>query len=267
VANLTLTTQNTKDEGMEKMLYLAAQYLAAAAISFLEKKEDDSHTNLRFNVENANLYSRPLNMMGDTLSLDYVNFALNWNSGDNPDSFSLDGRTHAEVLIWLADIFSAANFDTPYNYAFHYDFPYSVDNDFKFRLSGLERLKELTHFRVLAQLVMEKFLRTNQLDSEIRIWPHHFDTGANVTLENKKEMAVGFGLAVPDSLLNEHYFYISGNQGNGAMETSGFPSLTHGEWYSADFKGAVLPAVNMNEKEVLAFFSEALMQYKSHSLR
>ena len=30
---------------MEKQIHLAAQYLAAAGISFLEKEPDDSHTN------------------------------------------------------------------------------------------------------------------------------------------------------------------------------------------------------------------------------
>ena len=54
---------------MEKMLYLAAQYLAAAGISFLEKKEDDSHTNLAFNSNNAQLSSRVLSSKGDVYLL------------------------------------------------------------------------------------------------------------------------------------------------------------------------------------------------------
>jgi hypothetical protein len=36
------------DRTMQNMTYLAAQYLAAAGISFLGLKKDDSHTNLGF---------------------------------------------------------------------------------------------------------------------------------------------------------------------------------------------------------------------------
>jgi hypothetical protein len=36
---------------MKDQLHIAAQYLAAANMSFLEKKADDSHTNLGFNTD------------------------------------------------------------------------------------------------------------------------------------------------------------------------------------------------------------------------
>jgi hypothetical protein len=62
-----LIALNIKDNPvMEKMMYLLAQYLAAAGISFLEKKDDDSHSNLGFSIENSSMYSRPLNENGDT---------------------------------------------------------------------------------------------------------------------------------------------------------------------------------------------------------
>ena len=45
---------------MEKQMHLAAQYLAAAGISFLEKKDDDSHTNLGFSIKDQCLYTHTL---------------------------------------------------------------------------------------------------------------------------------------------------------------------------------------------------------------
>ena len=100
---------------MEKMMYLAAQYLAAAAISFLEKKSDDSHTNLRFSVEDASLFTRSLNDTGDNLSLDYKNFTLNWNTSKGSETLGLNGRTHTEVLEWLVQKTSESGFDSAYN--------------------------------------------------------------------------------------------------------------------------------------------------------
>ena len=38
----------------------AAQYLATAAKSFIPAKEDDSHTNLGYDHENALLYTHPM---------------------------------------------------------------------------------------------------------------------------------------------------------------------------------------------------------------
>ena len=43
---------------MKEQIHLAAQYLAAAGISFLEKRDDDSHTNLGFNIEKGTLDDR-----------------------------------------------------------------------------------------------------------------------------------------------------------------------------------------------------------------
>ena len=39
-------------------MYLAAQYLAAAGISFVEKKDDDSHTNLSYDAFGDRIYGR-----------------------------------------------------------------------------------------------------------------------------------------------------------------------------------------------------------------
>ena len=41
-------------------MHIAAQYLAAAGISILEKQPDDSHTNVGFSVEDRTLFTRPL---------------------------------------------------------------------------------------------------------------------------------------------------------------------------------------------------------------
>ena len=108
---------------MEKQMHLAAQYLAAAGISFLEKESDDSHTNLGFNTENGCLSTHTLSDNGDVLCLDYEKFALEWKSNKGTTTFELDGAMHAEVLNWLRDT-SKALLNKTYQYEFHYDLPY-----------------------------------------------------------------------------------------------------------------------------------------------
>lgn len=242
---------------MEKMMYLAAQYLAAAGISFLDKKEDDSHTNLQFISENASLNSRPLNEQDNVLSLNYERFTLEWKNPVATSSLRLDGSTHRHIVDWIDVKASDASIAVPYKYNFHYDLPYNIKDNFTFKLLDSNRLSELTHLRILAQLVLEKFLNNQGLISEIRVWPHHFDTGAYATTDKKLIDAVGLGLAIPDAIVGEHYFYISGYKNNKAIDPGGMAPLVHGHWHNKGFVGAVLPAMGATVQEALAFFEDA----------
>lgn len=246
---------------MEKQMHLAAQYLAAAGISFLDKEPDDSHTNLGFNAENGGLCTHTLSENGDQLCLDYEKFALEWKSNQGTKSFSLDGATHAEVVTWLADT-SKANLNKVYHYQFHYDLPYEIDNTFTFKLEDLEKLNALKNLRVLAQSVLETINTNYNLNTSIRVWPHHFDSGIYSPLPDA-EITIGLGLAIPDSICKEHYLYISGYKNGNTIDPSQLPKLKAGAWISADFKGAVLNAATLAESEGIAFFEEAIAILKN----
>ena len=249
---------------MEKMMHLAAQYLAAAGISFVDKKEDDSHTNLGFISENGRMQTHPLSKSGDMLSLDYKKFTLDWNSQNSKTSFRLDGATHKQVLEWLKEV-SNTFLKKEYVYAFHFDLPHEIDDNFMFKLLDASKLQELMHLRILTQYTLEKILEDNRLESPIRVWPHHFDTGAYAHFENGSDISIGLGLAIPDSLCKEHYLYISGNRKGNAMDTSNFPKLDIGKWKNDGFKGAILPAATCVESEAVQFFQEAIDTYKKYS--
>lgn len=240
-------------------MYLAAQYLAAAGINFVPKKEDDSHTNLGFSIEKKSLETHPLSEKGDTLSLRYDNFSLEWKSQNSTESLLLDGVSHQSVIQWLNQI-SERFLDKSFVYGFHYELPYEINDEFVFELGDSKRLAELTQLRILAQSALEETLTSTKLESPIRVWPHHFDSGAYASLN--AHVAVGFGMAIPDSVSNEHYFYISGYKGHNAIVTDGFSTLLRGEWKSNGFTGAVLPTVNTGLPEAILFFREAIEHYR-----
>jgi hypothetical protein len=259
-----LTARNIKDNpAVEKMMYLLAQYLAAAGISILEKKDDDSHSNLGFSIENSSMYSRPLNDYGDKLSVNFEKFTLDWNSNGVSTSLRLDGTTHAEILKWIKKMAAKAAIKVPYAYSFHYDFPYQINDNFVFKLLDANRLNELLNLRILAQSVLETFIEAQNLNSEIRIWPHHFDTGAYTIYNDMSGEAIGLGLAVPDNVCRDHYFYISGYKGHEVIDTSDFKPLSLGSWSVNGFKGAILPATEIDKNKGIAFLSEAFIQYKN----
>ncbi len=243
-------------------MHLAAQYLAAAGISFLDKKPDDSHTNLGFEIKNGCLSTHVLSDQGDQLSLNYNRFTLEWKSNDNDTVvFELDGAMHTEVLSWLSHA-ATTRLNKTYHYKFHYELPYAIDATFTFQLLDFDQLMALKALRVMAQLVLKQVDKDYGLEGAIRVWPHHFDSGIYSTLPDS-DITLGLGLAIPDAICNTHYLYISGYKNGQKIATSTLPVLSSGVWKSGDFVGAVLKADTVTASEGIAFFEDAISHLKN----
>ena len=247
---------------MKKQMHLAAQYLAAAGISFLDKREDDSHTNLGFNTDNGELSTHLLSKNKDRLVLNYQKFTLDWVSLSGTKSFRLDGASHQQVVNWISEM-AQTFLNKSYEYKFHYSLPYTITDDFIYKLNDVGELHDLMHLRIFTQFSLEKVLEENLMNTPIRVWPHHFDTGAYEELPDSN-ISIGLGLAIPDVICDEHYLYISGYKNGKSIETSNFQKLEIGEWRTETFKGAILPAKTLTESEAVRFFQEAINQFKNN---
>ena len=247
---------------MIKNLHIAAQYLTAAAISFLAKEEDDSHTNLGWSNERNILSSRPLNVRGDYLALSFDEFALQWYSSEQLiSSLKLEKQSHSEVLSWIDLQLKAAAISQPYVYSFHYDVGYSIDmNSFTFSEVDLKEINRIASLFGKAQLVMKNVLQEQELESEIRVWSHHFDIGAFTILSDT--LSLGFGLAIPDSAIDDFYYYISGYNGHDSLDTSKFEQLNKGEWQTEDWKAGTLRAQDVDENTATQFFNETIAAFR-----
>lgn len=244
-------------------VHLASQYLATAGKSFLSPKSDDSHTNVGFFEEDRTLRTWSLDETGTYLAFQYDGFSLKWVSKDNNDTLGLDGKSHAEVIAWISKMGASSKLNKTYSYDLHYDLPYTIDDNFIFTSPNPEELVQLVQLRTLSQNALMSFLQKENLESDIRIWPHHFDTGAFVVLDDGSGKSIGMGLAIPDSMIDEHYFYISGYHGHDGIDTSAFENLTQGEWKNDGFKGGVLRASDINENLAAQFFGEAFRAFAS----
>lgn len=247
----------------EKIIHLAAQYLAAANISFVPNEADDSHTNFGFNVDKMALLSHPFSSKGDQLALNYKEFSLEWIAPNAHNSFPLEGKTHAQVLEWLEQM-SLTFIAKPYTYKFHYDLPYAIHSDYTFHIDSSADLEALANLRILSQRGLEQIIKTYHLKDSIRIWPHHFDTGIYTNIPKTTEVMVGLGLAIPDTVSDGHYFYASGYKNGNQIDPTDFSSLSVGNWFSDTFKGGVLPAEHSNQSELVKFYTEALDQFKGY---
>ncbi|MEN8798505.1 MAG: hypothetical protein ABF293_04610, partial [Flavobacteriaceae bacterium] len=242
-------------------IHLAVQYLAAAGISFLVKQEDDSHTNLGYSPDLGQIYTRPLNDKGDQLLLDLNDFSLKWRSDIFTEEIELHSRTHKEVLAWISNVTDKAGLRNAFKYQFHYELPYEIKDDYIFNVPS-EILERERHLRSLTHNVLAAVLETHGLESEIRIWPHHFDSGAFSHFP-AKDIAVGLGLAIPDQLVDDYYYYISGYKGHQSFVPQGAGSLPIGSWKTEGFTGAILPATDRTPTDVKAFFGETISKYRN----
>jgi len=113
----------------------------------------------------------------------------------------------------------------------------------------------------MANQAMSALNQLSGITSEINIWPHHFDTGVyySITEANGESIqAIGGGLAIADSMIDEPYFYLYGWAKEGTIDYSSAPSNTSGQWLTEGWQGAVLRASDIsNIEDTNAFFKEA----------
>lgn len=241
-------------------IHLAAQYLAAAGISFVDAKDDDSHTNLGYDLQKNEFFTHPLGLTEDYLSLVLTDFSLHWNSPSGSSNYNLQNSSHRDALAWIKVVSNKPEFKSSYQYRFHYALPYAISDDFIFTATAEDLLRE-SQMRTIAHNVISSVLKKHAMESEIRIWPHHFDTGALAVLPGKEQISIGLGLAIPDSLIDSHYFYISGYEGHKALDTSSFGKLNRGQWLNSGFKGAVIEANDYTEQQLVDFYDEAIQTF------
>ena len=245
---------------MNDQIHFISQYLATSGKSFLEHRPDDSHTNVGFNSTTKSLETWDLDKNGLKLIFDLTQFKLKWNSEDLLE-LELNGKSHRQVVEWLEKSAIQVGLKKPYTFDLHYDLPFEWNDQLSFELNEQNSLKELIRLRILANGVLDSFLSSANLKSDIRIWPHHFDTGAFAILEDSSGKSIGMGMAIPDALINDHYFYLSGYHGHDGINTSGFKTLSMGEWKNEGFKGAVIAASNITNEEAIKFFEESYQEY------
>lgn len=246
-------------------LHLAAQYLATAAKSFIKSKADDSHTSLGWILDEKRLETQDLNNEGLRLALNYVEYSLDFihpKSGLGA-SYPLGGARHHDVMNWISREAKFAGIEKDYNFDLHYDVPHlkSLTENYRFLAKDPEQLKELAQLRWLANKTLEMALSNFAIASEIRIWPHHFDTGVLGYFDQSKKVSVGMGLAIPDDKVDDWYFYISGYHGSDPIKTDDFKPLKKGEWRSGEWNAAILKASGISLPIVSSFINEALKEF------
>lgn len=244
-----------------EQLHLAAQYLAGAGISFLSKKEDDSHTNLGWNSDKKRMETHAFGPGNQQLAINLETGHLEWLKDElKIESIDVQQNTHSAILIWISQMATKNEIRQPYNYEFHYDLPYSALVDNNKLAFNADAISEIIARLNIGKKAFEAFLIENDLSSPIRIWPHHFDLGVYTSLNSDETIFMGAGLAIPDSLVDELYYYASAYDNGDEVVTENFSPLTVGNWRS-DWNGATLPSSEVEGTAALKFLNEVKKGY------
>ena len=175
---------------------------------------DDSQANIIWNSDQARLEGHPFEHMGQQLRLviDLPTFSLQFlDESDKPiDTFYADNKTPTQATDWWQTVMHTWGFNPtkPLNYQLE-TAPVALDTQY----SRPAKQSEWADWRTIAN---QKLAELNQLSgrtSDIRIWPHHFDTGVYYSIpdeQGKEQAAIWAGYAIADAVSPEPYFYLSG---------------------------------------------------------
>lgn len=246
-------------------LHKAAQILALTSINLLPKLPDDAQNT--FQIKDNKLCARDFIHSNKKfhIYLDLITYDVVLKSVDGEISFShpMAGSTWDDILSvwssWLKEI----GHQSTLTRSLHYKLPTTNDYN-KESFEGLSRefLNKWLANRMFANKVLGKLNQISQHNSEINIWPHHFDTGVYYSLDSDAQgerFSIAAGLATADSLVNEPYFYISGYSRENKINYTTLPNVGEGTWLTEYWQGAVLrlSSLSNSNKVVETFFAPA----------
>lgn len=240
---------------IDQQIHFLAQVLARVNRSFLPKTEDDSHTNLAFDPIGQRLFGRWIEGSSNKviLSLNLRRSSFEWQDDSDKCTHSISflNKNMKEIEADIHASFHMLNLEADdFFKSMHYDIPDYSFKAVKFAAFDKAVLDQWISFRSLANYASANVLNFLQSESEIRIWPHHFDTGIYTNPNSK--FGIGFGLAMSDAENPSPYFYISAYPSSGQINYANIKELEFGDWKISDnWKGAVFALSDLDNLDFI----------------
>lgn len=248
-------------------LHHAAQFGAAAGISFLPHLPDDSHTSLEWVPALSGLFSQVIPARtAFRVGVKPVKLGLLIVSADNRPlaEYHLHGRTITEAKDWVRSQIKLLGADgSRYTLNRHYEIPrHDVAIGESFDASEPSRFEELAKWLGNGAAMLGSLTRSAMRAREVRCWPHRFDIGTVVEVVPGR--SIGVGLEPGDQYYDEPYFYVNMNPQPPASRIQSRPLWGNGEWHTKDWVGAVLcgsrlGAASSQERQTREFLDSAIV--------
>ena len=253
----------------DQQIHQLAQIIAKVNRTYVPPKPDDSHTNLHFDPVQQRLLGRWIDSSHGKimLGLHLEDFSFAWLSPTMHvlEQSKIKGKNIQEIEANIEK--SLANYGLNkkgFRDELHFEiplYPFLKEKCTPFDRDGLQ---QWLYIRMMAHWASHLLLDMLQLKGEVRIWPHHFDTG--IYAEPSDTLGLGFGLAMKDSQVNNPYFYFSGYGLNGhVLKYTRLNTLSKGKWITdKNWKGAILPVNSLHDPamdDIILFIKQAAGWY------
>ena len=249
----------------------AIQFLANTAISFAQKREDDSHTNCEWS---RNLKAFVGTVFGAknkiSLGLNISDFKLlllkeNWTI---VDEFLLKDKNLENVLSWLKNNFEIQGLESnKFTLDKHYEITAkTVSDGGKFLVENEKAFHELSDYYSNADLVIRAYISDLTNATPVRCWPHHFDIATLLNIGEEKLQSIGIGLSPGDSNNPEPYFYVTMWPYPNIEEVS-FTEIPVGNWNFEGWVGTSLLASEIVKKPDEKFQCDVVVEFIGKSVK
>ncbi len=253
---------NITDQKMHQL----AQTLTKFNRSYASSKPDDSHTNLALDPVADRLVGRWVStadgdkIMGLCLKDFRIKvYSRTWEVLYETD---IEGVTQESLEKQLEEILPQLGLKPDgFGDSLHYEIP-----GYEFAeapISGITDTEMAIWIeqRALANEACQWLLNHLQLSGEIRIWPHHFDTG--IYVEPTAHIGFGFGLAMKDEMVGSPYYYFSAyGLHDNDIDYQLLSTLGHGQWLiKENWMGAILRLQEVNRSVLELYIKEVANEY------
>ncbi len=244
--SLTLGFTHDLNDALQQQHH-AAQLIALVGRHLILQQSDDSNTNMEFVFGEEMLMGNALsNGMRVVLYLKDLNMRILDQKNGIKKEIGLTGKTIQQGFEELKQSLSDLGVDVSnFNNELHYEIPaHQLDQGAYFFIEDENYFLENAKYRHNAKIVLNEVSKLFEQYEPIKIWPHHFDTGAYYVLSKNENgsasKTIGIGWAVPDSMVDEPYYYLSFWSEKPKDIMVDFPVLEAGKWMMPNWNGAVL---------------------------
>ena len=224
-------------------LHHAATLLALAGASYLDPREDDSHTSMSW-LETAGALATeqlpaaaPFRFALRVRELSLV--VIDDGSHRESAAFSLDGQTRTDALAWMRREAGRRGLDGErLRSRLHFAIaPHPTDEGRPFERAADGTLDELASWYADANFILQGTRKRYDSAGPVRCWPHHFDIATLVRLPPGGTLqTIGIGLSPGDASYAEPYYYVSPYP----RPEIGPRALSVGRWHTEGWSGGVL---------------------------
>ncbi len=275
---LTLPFDNDVHDALQQQHH-AAQFIALIGRHLIPQQADDSNTNMQYYAASDMLLSNSLaNGFRLGLQLSDLELYLVDKEFSPVSRFPLNGKTWSQTFNALKKGLDESGIDaSKLSDELHYEVPaHPVTNGANFEIGKKILFKENALYRHNAEIILNAIIDDFSDAEPVRIWPHHFDTGSLIPLaynkDGKLSRSLGLGLAIPDSMVDEPYFYLSLWSDQAVKNFSELPDLKSGEWIRTGWTGGVLrlsevlqsPSAELQYKKAELFFKSGIEILSEH---